>query len=73
MYQNLEFSDEVYEEEDGLVGKDPIPPTISYDKDPPMVVGSTYANMKKKISWHYLSMQLNTSLNLILKRVILGE
>lgn len=39
----------MYEEEDGLVGKDPIPPPIfSYDKeDPPMVVGSTHVDMKQ--------------------------
>jgi len=43
---DLDF-DEDYEEEDGLVGKDLVPPPIvAYDKeDPPMVVGSTYLSM----------------------------
>jgi hypothetical protein len=43
-------SDEEYEEEDGLVGKDPLPPLaiVSYDKeDPPMSVGSIYSNMQE--------------------------
>ncbi|KAJ1253660.1 hypothetical protein BS78_K213600 [Paspalum vaginatum] len=42
-------SDEDYDEEDGLVGKDPTPPiVVSYDKeDPLMVVGSTYPNWTK--------------------------
>jgi hypothetical protein len=42
-------SDEEYEEEDGLIGKDPPPPMpiICYDKlDPPMSVGSIYPNMQ---------------------------
>ena len=43
---DLDF-DEDYEEEDGLVGKDLVPPPIvAYDKeDPPMVVGSTNLSM----------------------------
>ena len=43
-------SDEEYEEEDGLVGKDPLPPTsvLAYDKNnPPMCVGSIYPNMRE--------------------------
>jgi hypothetical protein len=43
-------SDEEYEEEDGLVGKDPLSPTpvLAYDKnDPPLCVGSIYLNMRE--------------------------
>jgi hypothetical protein len=42
--------DEEYEEEDGLVGKDPLPPTpiLAYEKnDPPICVGSIYPNMRE--------------------------
>ena len=49
---NSEFDsdfEEEYEEDDGLVGKDHVPPhapTVVYDKDnPPMTVGSIYRNM----------------------------
>lgn len=39
--------DKDYEEDDGMVGEDPVPPVISsYDKEnPPMAVGTTYPNM----------------------------
>ena len=43
-------SDEEYQEEDGLVGQDPLPPipVVAYDKeDPPMGVGSIYPNMRE--------------------------
>ena len=43
-------SDEEYEEEDGLVGKDHLShtPVLAYDKnDPPMCVGSIYLNMRE--------------------------
>ncbi|CAN6289119.1 unnamed protein product [Urochloa humidicola] len=43
-------SDEEYEEEEGLVGKDPLPPVpiIAYDRDDlPMSVGSLYPNIKE--------------------------
>jgi hypothetical protein len=41
-------SDVEYEEEDGLIGQDPLPPVpiVAYDRDdPPMSVGSIYPNM----------------------------
>jgi hypothetical protein len=41
-------SDVEYEEEDGLIGQDPLPPVpiVAYDRDdPPMSVGSLYPNM----------------------------
>jgi len=43
-------SDEEYQEEDGLVGQDPLPPipVVVYDKeDPSMSVGSIYPNMRE--------------------------
>jgi len=43
-------SDVEYVEEDGLIGKDPLPPRpiVAYDRnDPPMSVGSVYPNMKQ--------------------------
>jgi hypothetical protein len=43
-------SDEEYEEEDDLVGKDPLPlvPVTAYDRDdPPINVGSQYPNMEQ--------------------------
>ena len=43
-------SDVEYVEEDGLIGKDPLPPrpVVAYDRnDPPMSVGSVYPNMKQ--------------------------
>ncbi|WVZ54239.1 hypothetical protein U9M48_005065 [Paspalum notatum var. saurae] len=43
-------SDEDYEEEDRLIGKDPLPPIpiVSYDRDnPSMNVGSIYPNMRE--------------------------
>ncbi|CAN6339136.1 unnamed protein product [Urochloa humidicola] len=43
-------SDEEYEEEEGLIGKDPVPPVpvIAYDRDdPPMSVGSLYPSIKE--------------------------
>jgi hypothetical protein len=43
-------SDVEYEEEDGLIGKEPLPPrpVVAYDRnDPPMSVGSVYPNMKQ--------------------------
>ena len=43
-------SDMEYVEEDGLIGKDPLPPRpiVAYDQnDPPMSVGSVYPNMKQ--------------------------
>jgi hypothetical protein len=57
VFESESDSDKVYEEEDGLVGKDPVPPLIvAYDKeDPPMTPGSTYPNMdefKLALSYH---------------------
>ncbi|WVZ90402.1 hypothetical protein U9M48_036708 [Paspalum notatum var. saurae] len=49
-FESKSKSDEDYEEEDGLIGKDPLPPVpiVSYDKDdPPMSVGSMYPNMQQ--------------------------
>ena len=43
-------SDVEYEDEDGLIGNDPLPPVpiVAYDRDdPPMSVGSVYPNMKQ--------------------------
>ena len=43
-------SDVEYEDEDGLIGNDPLPPVpiVAYDQDdPPMSVGSVYPNMKQ--------------------------
>jgi hypothetical protein len=43
-------SDVEYEEEDGLIGQDPLPPVpiVAYDRDdPPMSVGSIYPNMEE--------------------------
>lgn len=53
-------SDSDYEEEDGLVGKDPEPPLFfAYDKDnPPMNVGSTYRNMAEfKLALSYYAIK----------------
>jgi len=60
-------SDEDYEEEDGLVGKDPIPPSIvAYDKeDPLMDVGSTYMNMSEfKLALSYYAIKHEFEFNI---------
>jgi hypothetical protein len=60
-------SDEDYEEEDGLVGKDPIPhPIVAYDKeDPPMNVGSTYMNMSEfKLALSYYAIKHEFEFNI---------
>jgi len=48
------------QEEDGLVGNDPVPPlVVSYDKEnPPMAVGSTYTNMAEfKLALSYYAIK----------------
>jgi hypothetical protein len=72
---DFEFgSDEEHQEEDRLVGKDPLLPipVVAYDKeDPPMDVGSIYLKFPTCMSLglHYLSTLSNMNLSLMLKRV----
>jgi hypothetical protein len=56
-----------------LVGRDPLPPVIAYEKEAHQWLWVANIPTLMNLSWHYLTMQLNMRLSMILKRVIRGE